>query len=95
MYKYINGKRYDMTPAEIAAAEAAFAAAERERWLGDYDTLVDEEIRKRYTVSQEFAILRQRDSKPDEYAAYYAYCEGCKAYVKQMREKYGEVSANG
>lgn len=88
MKKYINGQYIDMTPAEIAAAEAAFAAAERERWLGDYDTLVDEEIRKRYTVSQEFAILRQRDEKPTEYAEYYAYCEECKAFVKQMREKY-------
>lgn len=88
--KWKNGEKteYTMTPAEIAAAEAAHEAAERERWLGDYDSLVDEEIRKRYTVSQEFAILRQRDEKPTEYAAYYAYCEECKALVKRMREKY-------
>lgn len=52
-------------------------------WLSvPYDEAVDAEIRKRYTVSQEFAILRQRDEKPDEYAAYFIYCEECKAYVK-------------
>ena len=37
-----------------------------------------------YNISQEFAILRQKDEKPEEYAEYYAYCEECKAYVKKM-----------
>lgn len=50
----------------------------------DYGEAVDNEIRKRYSASEEFAILRQRDSKPEEYAEYYAYCEECKAYVKKM-----------
>lgn len=55
-------------------------------WLTiPYDDAVDAEIRKRYTVSQEFAILRQRDEKPEEYAAYYAYCEECKVYVKEKQ----------
>lgn len=47
-----------------------------------YDELVDSKIRARYTVSQEFAILRQRDTKPDEFAEYNAYCEQCKAEAK-------------
>lgn len=85
---YINGEYRDMTVEEVNAYNADMEAAERERWLGDYDSLVDEEIRKRYTVSQEFAILRQRDEKPTEYAAYYAYCEECKAFVKAQRAKY-------
>ena len=46
---------------------------------GVYADLVTRRIRRRYTVSDELAILRQRDEKPDEYAAYYAYCEACKA----------------
>ena len=50
----------------------------------NYDEAVDSEIRKKYSVSEEFAILRQRDSKQEEYSAYYAYCEECKAYVKKM-----------
>jgi hypothetical protein len=88
MKKYINGQYIEMTAEEVAAIKAEAEAAEREHWLGDYDSLVDEEIRKRYTVSQEFAILRQRDEKPTEYAAYYAYCEECKAFVKAQRAKY-------
>ena len=91
---YINGEYRDMTPAEIAAAKAAYESAERERWLGDYGSLVDDEIRKRYTVSQEFAILRQRDEKPEEYAAYYAYCEECKAFVKSKQAAYQSEETN-
>ena len=38
------------------------------------------------TESQEFAILRQKDEKPEEYNAYYAYCEACKVFVKAKKE---------
>lgn len=79
----VNGVIREMTPAELAQA----AEAERAYWAAvDYDEAVDAEVRRRYSVSQEFAILRQRDEKPEEYAAYYAYCEDCKAYVKQRKE---------
>lgn len=75
-----NGTYREMTAAELAEAEAA----EREYWRTvNYDEAVDAEVRKRYSVSQEFAILRQRDEKPEEYAAYYAYCEDCKALVRK------------
>lgn len=80
---YENGKYRDLTPAEIAEMEAAQAAMEREYWASiPYDEAVDTKIRERYSISQEFAILRQRDEKPDEYAAYFTYCEECKQYVK-------------
>lgn len=74
----VNGVIREMTADEVA---------ERERMAADvptlpYDEAVDAEIRKRYTISQEFAILRQKDEKPEEYAEYYAYCEECKAFVK-------------
>jgi len=60
---------------------------ERQYWINiPYDEAVNSRIRERYSESQEFAILRQRDEKPDEYAEYYNYCEECKAYVKQMKE---------
>ena len=49
-----------------------------------YDELVNLKIRERYTESQEFAILRQRDEKPDEFAEYYDYCEECKTFVKDL-----------
>ena len=80
---YENGKYRDLTAEEIAEMEAANAQAEKEYWQSiPYDEAVDAEIRKLYTISQEFAVLRQRDEKPDEYAAYFAYCEECKAFVK-------------
>ncbi len=44
----------------------------------DYGERVNELIRRRYTLSEELAILRQRDDKPEEFAAYYAYAEQCK-----------------
>ena len=83
---YENGKYREMTSEEIAAREQAIAQAEREYWQTiPYEDAVDAQIRKRYSVSQEFAILRQKEEKPGEYAQYYAYCEQCKAYVKERK----------
>lgn len=48
----------------------------------EYKTTIDKLIRQRYSISDEIAILRQRDSKPEEYAEYNAYCEECKAQAK-------------
>lgn len=47
-----------------------------------YENLVESKIRARYTLSQELAILRQRDTKQDEYQEYFNYCEACKAKAK-------------
>lgn len=89
MKKIVNGQYIEMTAEEIAAMREQAELAEREYWLGtSYDDLVNTEIRKKYTPSQEFAILRQRDDKPDEYSAYYWHCEWCKSYVKEQLAKY-------
>lgn len=80
-----NGAYRNMTPEEIAA-EAAIEKMERDYWQSvSYGEAVDAQIRKRYSVSQEFAILRQKDEKPDEYAEYFAYCEECKVFVKNKK----------
>ena len=47
-----------------------------------YSATVDKRIRERYSVSAEIALLRQRDTKPEEFAEYNAFVEGCKAEVK-------------
>ena len=47
-----------------------------------YENLIVEKIRKRYSVNEELAILRQRDEKPEEFAEYYSYVEECKAAAK-------------
>ena len=48
----------------------------------DYPQLVENKIRTKYSVSAELAILRQRNSKPEEFAEYNAFCELCKAEAK-------------
>ena len=47
-----------------------------------YPQLVENKIRKKYSVSAELAILRQRNSKPEEFAEYNAFCELCKSEAK-------------
>jgi hypothetical protein len=83
MKKYVNGKYIEMTTEEIQAMTSQAEAEEKRYWESTpYDEAVDAEIRKRYSISQEFAILRQKDEKPEEYSEYYNYCEECKAFVK-------------
>lgn len=48
----------------------------------EYPQLVEKKIRTKYSVSAELAILRQRNSKPEEFAEYNAFCELCKAEAK-------------
>ena len=62
---------------------------EPQSWERLYEAEIIHRIRKRYTVNQELAILRQRDIKPEEFAEYNAYVEGCKTEVKA--EMSGEV----
>ena len=51
-----------------------------------YGQRVQQSIRERYSVDDELAILRQRDTKPDEFAAYYEYAEQCKAQAKKQMQ---------
>lgn len=84
MKKYVNGQYVEITAEEIALMREEAKKHQAEIPQPSYDELVDAEIRKRYSISQEFAILRQRDEKPEEYIEYYAYCEQCKATVKEL-----------
>ena len=49
----------------------------------EYPQLVENKIRTKYSVSAELAILRQRNSKPEEFAEYNAFCELCKSEAKK------------
>ena len=49
-----------------------------------YEELIDKLIRKKYTVSQEFAIQRQRDTKYIEFKEYFDYIENVKTQVKEF-----------
>lgn len=48
----------------------------------DYGNQVNDLIRAKYSLSEELSLLRQRDSKQEEYQKYNAYCEECKKTVK-------------
>lgn len=53
----------------------------------DYGNQVNDLIRRRYSLSEELGILRQKDEKPDEYRAYFAFCEECKSKAKVELEQ--------
>ena len=48
-----------------------------------YEEKVVSLIREKYSVDDELAIQRQRDTKPDEFNEYFAYCEECKQRAKE------------
>lgn len=56
-----------------------------------YSTNISSLIRRRYSVNDELAILRQRDSKPDEFAEYNTYCEQCKAKAKSLIQEQDNI----
>lgn len=51
-----------------------------------YKSIVNEKIREKYSINDELAILRQRDTKAEEYAEYNAYVEAAKAEAKALIE---------
>ena len=47
-----------------------------------YEQRVVSRIREKYSVDDELAILRQRDTKPEEFAEYNTFVEGIKSEEK-------------
>lgn len=85
--KEINVQTGEVTQREMIAEEIAqMEAIQNEPIVIDYDTEVNRLIRQKYTASQELAILRQRDEKPEEFAEYNEYCEWCKSEIKIIYE---------
>ncbi len=54
-----------------------------------YAALVSKKIKRRFSLSDELALLRQREEKPEEFSAYNAFAEACKAEAKE--ELGGEI----
>lgn len=78
MRKCINGVYMDMTEEESQNIELIPQPEYKERIVS--------RIRAVYSIDDEIAILRQRDTKPEEFAAYNAFVEQIKA-----EERAGEV----
>ena len=51
-----------------------------------YEERVVMRIRERYSIDDEIALLRQRDTKPEEFAEYNDYVEQVKAEEKAKEE---------
>lgn len=67
---------------EIVLTEEQIAEMQEQAKVQQYEDLIVSKIRQKYSVNQELAILRQRDSKPLEFLEYNEYVEQCKAEVK-------------
>ena len=56
-----------------------------------YKQKIVELVRERYDVDDEFAILRQKDTKPEQFEEYNSFVEECKAkahiYAEEMTQK--------
>lgn len=71
---YEDGIYREMTEEELSATEEIIVLPYQQR--------VVKRIREKYSVDDELAILRQRDTKPDEFAEYNSFVEQIKAEEK-------------
>jgi hypothetical protein len=53
-----------------------------------YPEYVSHLIHEKYSINTELALLRQMNTKPEDFAEYNAFAESCKA--KARKEIYGE-----
>ena len=76
-YKCVNGEKIEMTEEEVAEMK-------NELLKIPYEQRVVDRIRQVYSVDDELAILRQRDTKPDEFIAYNDFVEEIKAQEREV-----------
>ena len=76
-YKCVNGVKMPLTEEEIAEMK-------NELLKIPYEQRVVDRIRQVYSVDDELAILRQRDTKPDEFIAYNDFVEEIKAQEREV-----------
>ena len=81
----VNGKQI-INPTEeqiLADGWEVYVPAPVEPYKPTYEERVEQLIRERYSLNEELAIQRQRETKVDEFNAYYEYCEECKQKAKE------------
>lgn len=49
-----------------------------------YERVIEILIREKYSINDEFALLRQEHIKQDEYQEYFNYVESCKQQAKEF-----------
>ena len=73
-----NGIYRDATEEEMAAIEKEITSIQQREPVPPYKERVISRIRGRYSADDEIALLRQRDTKPEEFAQYNAFVEQIK-----------------
>jgi hypothetical protein len=82
----VVGNKQIINPTEeqiLADGWQEYVPAPVEPYVPTYEERVEQLIRERYSLNEELAIQRQRDTKVDEFNAYYEYCEECKTKAKE------------
>lgn len=80
---YAEIRHTHVKPSELDKWEEIAVADIPPYTKAEYKAKIVELIRRRYDQDDECGILRQRDTKPDEFAEYDAYVEQCKAEARQ------------
>lgn len=69
---------------EMTSAEYTEFMAKKTKDTRTYQQRVVSRIREKYSVDDEIAIIRQRDTKPEEFLAYYEFIEKIKEEEKDL-----------
>ena len=83
----VNGKQIINPTKEQILADGweVYVPTPVEPYKPTYEEQVEQLIRERYSLNQELAIQRQRDTNVDEFNEYFAFCEECKRIAKEKQ----------
>lgn len=74
--------RCTLLPGETADSFVEVREIPKKFDKAQYIERVRQKIHERYSIDDELALARQRETKPEEFRAYDEYCEQCKSDVK-------------
>ena len=72
------------TVADPGEWEEADAAEQPSQTKAEYDAEVERLIALRYSYGKEIEVNRERDTRPEQFAAYMAYVEECKVRAREI-----------
>lgn len=61
----------------IGWEEYIYPEIEPEPYIPSIEELVEQKIRKKYSINQEFEVQRKRDTEPEEFSNYFIFVEKC------------------
>lgn len=61
-----------------------------EPYLPTIEELVEQRLRERYSINQEFEVQRKRETDPQVFQAYYDYVEECIAWANEQDHRDNE-----